>query len=135
MAGFLESLHHFAGVEVNALEKTVRLRPSLPRAWTHVRCRSRVADTCFDIDYQEPSSRQRSLTVRPVDAPPDGCRISLGFRLPPDTRIMSASCNGAGVAPDAWSYQEGCAPGVPGEAWLSMDWEGDVTLEAEIGGS
>jgi hypothetical protein len=132
MAGFIESLHLFAGVAVDALRETVRIRPSLPREWTFVRCRSRVAGSCFDVEYREPSPLQRSLKVHAVDSLPARYEICLGFRLPPHTRVASASCNGDRLASGVWSYQEGCAADAPGEAWITMDWQGDITLDAEI---
>lgn len=132
MAGFITSLQLFAGVQVDALAKTVRIRPSLPPEWPYLRCRRRVGNTRFDVRYEQPRPTAYRLQVHPLGEPPAGYQLHLGLRLPPRSRVETATCNGRAVPSDAWSYEDGCAPDIAGAAWTVQPFEKDVILQVEV---
>jgi len=131
MAGFVESLHLFAGVEVDAPANSVRISPALPSSWPYLRCRRQVAGTCFDLRYERPTPTRHRLEVRLRQSPPPGYQLSLGIRTPPGRRIRSATINRRPLPADAWTYAPGCAPDVPGTAWTTTPFVEDVDLEVE----
>jgi len=132
MAGFIQSLHLFAGVQVDACEKAVRICPAIPPEWPHLRCRRRVGNAYFDLHCEQPSASSRRLEVRLLQEPPSGYELSLGIRLPPRSRIAATTRNGSAVPSDAWSYKEGCDPEREGTAWIVYPFERTVALEVEI---
>jgi hypothetical protein len=108
MAGFLQSLHLFAGVQVDALERSIRICPVLPSDWPYLQCRRRVDDTRFDLRYERPSSTSHELHVRLIDPVPQDYTLQVGFRVPRGSKVLSATCNGSQMSADSWSYEESC---------------------------
>lgn len=132
MAALIDSLHRFAGIGVNALSGEVWICPAIPASWPYLRSRSRVGNVRFEVCYEEPGLRSRSLEVTLLDSPPENFRVHLGFRIPPGARVGQATCNGDAVDADRWTYQDGCAPGVPGYIWLTVPLQQSIRLECAL---
>ncbi len=132
MAAFIDSLHRFAGMGVNALTGEVWLCPTIPASWPYLCCRSRVGNVRFELRYEEMGHTTRFLEVTLLDPAPASYCLHLGFRIPPGGRAAKATCNGDSISTDRWTYQEGCAPGVPGYAWLTVPLQQSVRLECAL---
>ncbi len=132
MAGFLQSLHLFAGVQVDALERTVRICPALPSDWPYLRCRRRVGKTRFDLRYERPSATSHVLQACLLDPVPEGYTLQAGFRVPPGSRIRSATCNGSEIATDSWSYEEECGPHAQAEFWATRPLEAGTRIHLKL---
>ena len=132
MAALIDSLHRFAGIGVNALSGEVWICPAIPASWPYLRSRSRVGNVRFEVCYEEPGQTARSLEVTLLDPPPENFRVHLGFRLPPGARVGQTTCNGDPVGADRWTYQDGCAPGVPGYIWLTVPFQQSIRLECTL---
>jgi glycogen debranching enzyme len=133
MAGFLQSLHLFAGVRVDALAKTVQICPSIPLDWPHLRCRRRVRNIWFDLRYEQPNLTSHRLEVRFLGVPPTDFTCRLGFRVPTGSRVETATCNGEPLSAAAWVYHEGCAADVAGTTSISLPFDRDLVLQVELG--
>ncbi|GAC1627401.1 MAG: hypothetical protein NVS4B2_07570 [Chloroflexota bacterium] len=132
MAGFIEAVHRFAGVEVDALKREISVRPCPPLEWPHLRCRSRVGNTRFTIEYARPSALIHELAIHLLDPIPPGHTLHVGLPLPRSARFRVAICNGTRLPADAWEYEDPC--GAESNVWActSLPIEGAVVLRAEI---
>jgi hypothetical protein len=132
MAGFLQSLHLFAGVQVDALKRIVRICPALPSAWPYLRCRRRVGNTRFDLRYERPSAASHELQVRPLDPVPEVHTLQVGFRVPRGSRVRTATCNGSQMSADSWSYTESGGSRVQATLWTMRQLEAEMRLRLEL---
>jgi glycogen debranching enzyme len=129
MAGFIESLHHFAGIEVDALRKEVRIAPSLPPQWPYLRSRSRVGTTRFTVEYDRPSPSEQHLAIRLLGRAPHDYTLHVGLPLPVGKRVHMATCNGTSMSPEAWTYEDRCVAGTDLRACISTPMQRNVEIE------
>lgn len=130
MAGFLHSLHLFAGIDVDAIAKTVNVQPSLPAEWPFLRCRRRAGDTRFDLHYEEsPTARKVKITL--LDSLPDGYTLNVGMRVHPGSMILSATWNGESIPTAVW--REDSTDTDEKVVWLTRPWTGDFEVEMMLG--
>ncbi|PZR99757.1 MAG: hypothetical protein DLM70_14900 [Chloroflexi bacterium] len=132
MAGFLQSLHLLAGIQVDALARTVRICPALPSALPYLRCRRRVGNTRFDLRYEQPSPTSHELQVRLLDPVSEDHTLYVGFRVPRGSMIRSATCNGSQMSADSWSYTKGCHPGAHGTLWTTRALEPEIRITLDV---
>jgi hypothetical protein len=132
MAGFLQALHLFAGVQVDALERTVRICPSLPSGWPHLQCRRRVGNTRFDLRYERPSATSHELHVRLLDPVPRDYTLHVGFRVPPGSRVRSATCNGSQMSADSWSSTDTCGSQAQATLWATRLLEPEIRITLDL---
>jgi glycogen debranching enzyme len=85
MSGLLESLHMFAGVTVDPLERIVHLRPQKPRRWPSICARHSIGANSFVMRY-ESSRTERQITVIFDEELSDDIRLELEFILKPRQR-------------------------------------------------
>jgi hypothetical protein len=133
MAGFIESLHHFAGVDVDALRQEVRVAPSLPPEWPYLRSRARVGATPFTVEYDRPSPTEQHLAIRLLGPAPHGYTLHLGLPLPVGKRVRRARCNGTSLPAEAWTEHDQCGPGTDRRAWASLPLPRTLELVLELG--
>ncbi|SRR5579884_1089770 len=127
MAGFLACLHDFAGVQVDALEHRIIVRPSIPRSWPHLLVRRRVKNCRFDVEYR-PSSEDQRILVQAVDEVPAGFQLEIGIRVPEGAMVESIWLNDQECAPMGWRLQPMPAE-APQEAWMSTDFKSRTEVE------
>jgi len=132
MAGLIASLHHFAGIDVDALGKEVRIAPSLPPDWPYLRARSRVGDTHFTVEYDVPSPREQHLAVHLSGRTPPGYTLHVGVPLPRGSHIRAARCNGVRMPVEAWSDEDASSSGTNARAWSSMPLQRRSEIVIEI---
>jgi hypothetical protein len=123
MAGALQSFHLFAGVEVDALEQTVRICPTLPPDWPSLHCRRRVGKTRFDVMYEEGDDGSFHIELHPVDPFPDGYTIRFGIVRPAGSPAPTARWNGVEVSPDEWQRDDTSDADDPTIFWLTRPLE------------
>ncbi|MGH2448404.1 MAG: amylo-alpha-1,6-glucosidase, partial [Chloroflexota bacterium] len=71
MAGFLEALHAFAGIEIDVPNRRIRVEPQLPHDWPALQVRAWYGNTPFDLRLDR-SQDALSLTLDfPWGQPPD----------------------------------------------------------------
>jgi hypothetical protein len=132
MAGFLQALHLFAGVQVDALERTIHICPALPSHWPYLRCRRRAGNTRFDLRYERPSATSHELHVRLLDPVPEGYALQVGFRVPPGSQVRSAICNGSQMSADSWSYTENCGSQAQATLWATRLLEPEIRITLDL---
>jgi len=132
MAGFLQSLHLFAGVQVDALERTVRICPALPSGWPYLRCRRSVGNTRFDLRYERPSATSHELHVRLLDPVPEGYTLHVGFRVPRGSRVRTATCNGSPTSDDSWSCADRCGSYAQATLWATRLLEPEIRITLDL---
>lgn len=121
MTGFVESLHAFAGITVDAVDRRVTVRPSVPDRWPYLACRRQVGDTRFDLRYEQEKADLQQVEVTPVDRVPAGYRLRIGVRLPAGRRSARVTLNGHPAA----------AQEVEGSAWVECPFDGAVRARFE----
>ncbi|MGI8825603.1 MAG: amylo-alpha-1,6-glucosidase [Chloroflexota bacterium] len=129
MAGFIQSLNLFAGIEVDALRREVRVCPSLPSDFPHIRARGRVADLRFVIEYSRPEERMQRLEIRLLNTAPNGYTITVALPIESGDRITAGTWNGSPTRGDSWTYQAPQGRNLRAEA--SMPLAGDVLVKVE----
>lgn len=81
MAGFLESLHAFAGVRIDVPDRTIRIEPQIPDLWPQLHVRKWYGSVPFDLRYTNDDG-VRSLRVEfPWGDAPD-VDLEIAFALP-----------------------------------------------------
>lgn len=123
MAGFVASLHAFSGVDVDAVERRINVRPDPPKAWPRYSCRRQVGQTCFDVLYQRDESGAQKLRVAPVDSAPAGYTLSLGARIPHEAKRVEVQVNGR---PADSQRRPACDPNLD-EVWADVPFTGEMT--------
>jgi glycogen debranching enzyme len=131
MAAFLESLHAFAGIHVDAPAGRVRAVPWIPKEWPYLQVRRRVGTTRFDLRYEQQAGSRR-IRIKPLDTPPKGVTLQVGVRLPSGARVESATCNGQAVPEEAWIYEDACGADAWGTATFTREFDGEVDLDVCI---
>ncbi|GAC1521109.1 MAG: hypothetical protein NVS2B16_28540 [Chloroflexota bacterium] len=132
MAGFVESLHRFAGVQVDALQRTIRICPALPSDWPHLRCRRRVGNIRFDVHYERPSRTSHEFQLRLQDPVPHDYTLHIGFRIPTNSRVRSATYNGIPMSVDSWSYTGGHDAQAHARLWTTQPLKVDTRIHLEL---
>jgi hypothetical protein len=128
MAALIESLHRYAGIEVDAGARTIRIAPVIPPEWPYLRLRCRVGELRFDVRYEHTASLDYRLQVHPLQDPPPGYTVAIGLRLGNDRRIRTATCNGAAIPVGDWTYSADDSHGTRNGAWLSLPVHGAIDL-------
>lgn len=123
MAGFVASLHAFSGLQMDAIDRRIRVRPAPPEAWPRYSCRRKVGETRFDLVYQRDKSGAQHFRVAPVDSAPDGYTLSIGARIPHEAKRVEVHVNGQRV--DA-ERRSACNPNVD-EVWADVPFTGETT--------
>ncbi|MGH2442419.1 MAG: amylo-alpha-1,6-glucosidase [Chloroflexota bacterium] len=126
MAGFIEALHAFAMVDVDAIDRVVSVRPSMPSTWNDVSVRKQVGGTRFDVNYRR-SSTSRTIEIRPVDTIPHGYQMRVGACLTQDAAQLDVRWNGHPVPPDQVEMHR-VHPGSPREAWVHGEFSGEMVV-------
>jgi glycogen debranching enzyme len=127
MAGFIASLHAFAGIEVDAIERVIRVRPHPPAGWPSYSCRRQVGSLPFELHFHRERSGTQSIRVVPVDAVPDGYTLTIGARVPHGASA-SMQVNGSGAASKRVST---CAPELD-EVWTDVPLTGETRAIIEV---
>lgn len=126
MTGFLVAMHAFAGVRVDAIDRCVQVRPSVPRAWPHVRCRRRVGGSYFDVSFTPNLDGAQEVRVSPVDRAPAAHCLRLGVPVPVGKRVAEVRLDGAPVPPERWEVVSGYGESTPGEVWIETRFSGQT---------
>jgi Amylo-alpha-1,6-glucosidase len=122
MAGFVAALHHFAGVEVDAVDRRITARPCIPSSWRDLACRYQIGKTRFDLLYRLEDGIQE-IDVTPVDHVPQGHVLRLGVRSLPGDRRTRVTVNGQDVSSDRIER----VPASHGfEAWIELPFDDRV---------
>jgi glycogen debranching enzyme len=131
MASFVASLHAFSGVEVDAMERRIRVRPDPPGDWPRYSCRRQVGTTRFDLELHRDRSGVQTIRVVPIDPVPSGYTLSIGARVPHDARVPTVQAQGRSVEPRRLST---CNPHLD-EIWVDVPWSGEVSVTVGAGSS
>jgi glycogen debranching enzyme len=134
MTGFLASLHAFAGIEVDALARTIQIRPSIPASWPHLTCRRRVAYTVFDLRYTCGERGEQAVEVVVQGEAPNGYSLDIGVRVPDGRRVDRVLIGDEAVPDAAVRREEPCGAGRPGEAWVRTSLQRQVAVTFSLGG-
>lgn len=125
MSSFIESLHAFGGIDVDAVSRKVSVRPLPPKSWESFRARRKVGETQFDVEYRREGSAQ-VVGVRAIDPIPDGYSLRVGVRLDDGPRAAGVTVNGEAAAGQVEHRGEhGC------ESWVETPFTPNV--EARFG--
>jgi hypothetical protein len=119
MASFVASLHAFSGVEVDAMERRIRVRPDPPGDWPRYSCRRQVGTTRFDLELHRDRSGVQTI------------RVLIGARVPHDARVPTVQAQGRSVEPRRLST---CNPHLD-EIWVDVPWSGEVSVTVGAGSS
>jgi glycogen debranching enzyme len=125
MASFIAGLHSFGGVEVDALDREVRIRPALPRDWRDFEVRRRVADTFFDVHVRGESTGH-IVEVDTVGKAPEGYRLRVGARVPPSRGGCAVRLNGKELPGERVTIERTSEH--VAEAWIETDFEDHVEV-------
>lgn len=117
MASFIASLHEFAGISVDAIDRYIHIRPSIPKDWPCLQSRQQVGDTRYDIRYAAENEVQ-TVEIDALDEVPRDFTLRIGVRIPAGREVASVEINGESVARKHWQRTAGCAPGVDDEIWI-----------------
>jgi glycogen debranching enzyme len=103
MAAAIDSLHRYAGIEVDATAKRIGIAPWIPAAWPHLRLRSRIGDLPFDVEYESTGHGQHHLVVAPLHGGAEGYTVDVTFRVPRGSRILASSRESQALDATIWS--------------------------------
>jgi Amylo-alpha-1,6-glucosidase len=88
MAGFLEALHAFAGVEIDVPSRHISISPQIPAAWPRLSVRKWYGDVPFDLEYATEGLHASLQVAFPRGEPQDvDLEISL---IVPANRLVHA---------------------------------------------
>lgn len=118
MASFVTSLHHFAGIDVDANARRVSVRPSLPKTWPDLLCRRRVENCRFDVRMRINPKGTNVITVDALDSVPRGYEIEIGIRVAGSEAVTTISVNGREVPPDKRELRHPSGEAGPSEVWV-----------------
>ena len=106
MAALIESLHRFAGIDVDAGGRSVCIAPSIPPEWPYLRTRFRVGQDWFELRYSEPSVSERRLVLATLGSPSEPCTVSVGIDVGSRGTVRESSCNGRPIPSGEWTYAQ-----------------------------
>lgn len=129
MAGFVASLHEFAGVKVDAAGGRIAVRPCIPVDWPDLLVRRRIQDCRFDVRMRIEEGGTRLITLALLDPPPRRLQLEAGIRLPPTMVNWRVAVNGKRIAPEAQELRLPSGDDGPGELWVRAPLEGAVRIE------
>lgn len=132
LAGFIQSMHLFAGVQVDALERTVHICPSIPLEWPRLRCRARVANTRFDLLYANVAAGSYHLEIRPLEDPPPGFTLRVGVRAPAGAQIKMSRCNRKVLSAERWESRGNSLFPAWEIHWVTLPWTESILLDVEF---
>jgi hypothetical protein len=124
MAGFVASLHAFSGIDLDAIERRVRVRPDPPADWTRYSCRRQVGTTRFDLLFERGQDGTQTVTVTPLNTIADGYTLSIGVRVGHEAE---AQVRVNGKTADS-SRTPTCNPDLD-EVWTEVPFTGEVRAE------
>jgi glycogen debranching enzyme len=125
MAGLIESLHAFSGVEANERERRLRIAPLLPTTWPFLECRRRIAECWFDLRYVRSADAQE-LTITFIDGIPNGS-FEVGLPISYSDTALASSINDKHVAPECWNFDDAHRR----RAWIRVEPEKQVRIRVE----
>lgn len=120
MASFIDSLHAFGGVHIDALHRTLQVRPSIPHSWPYLTMRRRAGETPFDLHYQVHGHR-RHITLAALHSPPN-YTVRMGVRVPPGATVHAITLDETAVPAERWQHEPGCTPEAPSTVWIETAW-------------
>jgi len=105
MAGMLDALHAFAGVEIDVPEGKIVVEPQLPSAWPSLSVRRWFGATPFDLHLSREGERTSLQITFPGEIP--DARVEIGLLVPPGFAVddVDVRLDGIPLVP-AW----GCEP-------------------------
>lgn len=117
MASFIASLHAFAGISVDAIDRYLHVRPSIPADWPCLQSRQQVGDTRYDLRYRIDREVQ-TVEIDALDKVPSGYTLRIGVRVPAGRTMASVEINGEAVPTACWQGTPECAAGVDHDLWV-----------------
>lgn len=133
MAGFVESLHLFAGVQVDASRNVITVRPSLPAKWPYIHSRARIGNTWFRLDYSHPTDVARRLQITVTDGQVTGVQVNVGLCVPKGRRVRVSLLNGKPIPAGSWTYRDEDEEKIPTTGWIGLPLETSMVLHVELG--
>jgi glycogen debranching enzyme len=94
MAGFVESLHAFGGVDADAAAGVVTVCPTLPRRWNGLRWTVRIGECRLALRYEREADGATMLNVEPQDRETAGLTLRAGLPAGDDARAQDVRVNG-----------------------------------------
>lgn len=98
MAGFIDGLRSFTGVEIDAIERRISIRPSIPDCWPGLKSRHRAGNAHFEMTYARDGHGTQTVRVRPTTTVPAGYTLRIGIRAPIEEKPRQVS------RAEAWSH-------------------------------
>ncbi|MGH2449098.1 MAG: amylo-alpha-1,6-glucosidase [Chloroflexota bacterium] len=131
MAGYVNSLHAFSGVQIDAIDSTLDIRPSTPKDWQFQDIRRRAGDVCFNLHHSFQGNTQT------IEVYPEGdlshYRTRLGVRIPENLNPACITIDGDAVGRDKWEIEPACVDTVDKTVWIETALKGDTRAEFTAG--
>jgi glycogen debranching enzyme len=126
MAGLIASLHQFAGVDVDACERRIEMKPCLPEGWPEVAACCRIADARFDTRYERRGGRQR-IAIDPLNEHFGRYTLRVAMRLDEQGCDPEVNIHGRSLPEHRWRI----APDAQGRraVWIETAISGKTTVE------
>ena len=129
MAALIESLHRFAGVEVDGGGRHLRVSPTIPAEWPYLRTRLRLGPDWFELRYEEPGASERRIAIAALGKPSGPCTVTVGIDVGPRGTVVRSSCNGRPIPQQEWIYDTVEAGGMRRRAWLALVGQEELNLQ------
>jgi glycogen debranching enzyme len=126
MAGFIASLHALAGLDVDAGERRIELRPRLPADWPELTVAGRAGEARFDMRYRRDARAQR-IEITPRDDRFGKHSLRLNLCLEEEGRGAEVRVHGKILPHDLWQIERDDKGRM--EVGIDLEISGQTTVE------